>query len=86
MTKLEEKIFKKIKNKKTVKHAVFNTATAISISWSFISPLICILFIDKYFTIKNRDIYMTLFMLSLFCGAYNVYKDISNLYKKNEKD
>lgn len=84
MSKLEDKIFESIKNKKPVKKTGFRLYNIVSVSYMFMMPMVAMHLICKYF-VKNQDIYLVLMSFSFFCGGYNVYRELYSIYTKSDE-
>ena len=87
MSKLEEKIFDKIKNKKDIvvekKPKQHNIYSLVSIVWMFLLPIIIAGVICKIF-LSDPLIISIIISISILAGIYNVIKIIADVYKDKE--
>ena len=82
MSKLEEKILNKIKNKKETrpKNNSSNAYGLVNLAWLFLLPPLLIGILCKLF-IKNSTIISILMAFAMLCGVYNVIKAIKDAYE-----
>ena len=82
MSKLEEKILNKIKDKKEIKTSKknYNVYSLMNLAWVFLTPLLIGGVICKFF-IDNTTLATLIMALSMFCGVYGVIKTINDVYK-----
>ena len=85
MSKLEEKILNKIKNKKEIKtnKESRNFYSLINLAWMFLVPLLLGGVICKFF-IDNTTLATVIMALSMLCGVYCVIKTINDVYKDKQ--
>ncbi len=89
MSKLEIKIFKKIKNKQAGKKRGFKVTDAISLSYVFIAPIIIAICIDRYFNEyfkQNNDMFLLMMIFSFFIGGFCVYREIAKIYSTDSTE
>ncbi len=82
MSKLESKIFEKIKNKTTEKNRDFKITDAMSLSYVFITPIIIAIAIDRYFVEyfkQHNDMFLLLMNCAFFIGGFSVYREITKI-------
>ena len=79
LNELNRNKFKTRKDNKT-KNKI-NLTFIPSLAFMLLAPIIFVFLLDMFFNF-NRDIYLSLFVFAMFCSFYNIYKTISELYKK----
>lgn len=89
MSILENKIFKRIKNKSSDEKKGFKVTDAISLSYVFITPIIAVICINRYFAEyfrKNNEMFLLMINCAFFIGGFCVYREIARIYSKNSSD
>lgn len=72
----------KFRVRKDNKHITKVNLTFIpSIAFMLLLPIAFVFLLDMIFSF-SRDVFLSLFVFAMFCSFYNIYKTISELYKK----
>lgn len=83
LKKLEQNKFRVGQNNKSKNKT--NLTTVPSLAFMLLTPIIFVFLLDAFFHF-NHKIFLSLFIFSIFCSFYNIYKTIHDLYNKTNGD
>ena len=81
LNELNRNKFRVRKNNNNKYVAKINLTFIPSIAFMLLLPIAFVFLLDMIFSF-SRDVFLSLFVFAMFCSFYNIYKTISELYKK----